>query len=98
MQPRVELCSLILRVCVQPISDYAMLFFVCPCSLGLNCALGASEMRPFIESIGMNTEAYTICYPNAGQYVQVVVCAIMYTYIRESVDSLCRDATHTHIA
>ncbi len=35
-------------------------------SLGLNCALGATEMRPFIETIGSNTTAYVICYPNAG--------------------------------
>ncbi|KAK6182786.1 hypothetical protein SNE40_010391 [Patella caerulea] len=37
-----------------------------PMCLGLNCALGASEMRPFIEAISLNTSAYTICYPNAG--------------------------------
>ena len=36
------------------------------CSLGLNCALGAREMRPFIESVGRNSEAFIICYPNAG--------------------------------
>ena len=35
-------------------------------SLGLNCALGAGEMRPFIEAIGRNTESFVICYPNAG--------------------------------
>ena len=34
--------------------------------MGLNCALGAAEMRPFVEAIGKNTEAYVICYPNAG--------------------------------
>jgi len=35
-------------------------------SLGLNCALGAVEMRPFIETISNFTDAYIICYPNAG--------------------------------
>ena len=35
-------------------------------SIGLNCALGAIEMRPFIEAIGSATDAYVICYPNAG--------------------------------
>lgn len=35
-------------------------------SIGLNCALGAVEMRPFIESIGLNTKSFVICYPNAG--------------------------------
>ncbi|XP_070576417.1 methionine synthase-like [Ptychodera flava] len=37
-----------------------------PMCVGLNCALGATEMRPFIEAIGLATTAYVICYPNAG--------------------------------
>ena len=36
-------------------------------SLGLNCALGAREMHPFIESISRVTEAFVLCYPNAGK-------------------------------
>lgn len=37
-----------------------------PVCIGLNCALGATEMRPFIEAIGNYTNKYVICYPNAG--------------------------------
>ncbi|XP_067844814.1 methionine synthase isoform X2 [Heptranchias perlo] len=37
-----------------------------PLGIGLNCALGAVEMRPFIEAIGKCTTAYVLCYPNAG--------------------------------
>ncbi|XP_073912910.1 methionine synthase isoform X4 [Castor canadensis] len=37
-----------------------------PLCIGLNCALGAAEMRPFIETIGKCTTAYILCYPNAG--------------------------------
>merc|ERR1719273_1317214 len=37
-----------------------------PMCIGLNCALGANEMRPFIENISMNTDAFVLCYPNAG--------------------------------
>ncbi|KAF7648951.1 hypothetical protein LDENG_00149660 [Lucifuga dentata] len=37
-----------------------------PLCFGLNCALGATEMRPFIEAIGKSTTAFVICYPNAG--------------------------------
>ncbi|MEE6475015.1 hypothetical protein FKM82_010577 [Ascaphus truei] len=37
-----------------------------PLCIGLNCALGAVEMRPFIEAIGKCTMSYIICYPNAG--------------------------------
>ena len=42
-------------------------FRLCVCSLGLNCALGAAEMRPFIECISNSTQAFVICYPNAGK-------------------------------
>ena len=41
-----------------------------PTCIGLNCALGADEMRPFIESISEATESYVICYPNAGNTVK----------------------------
>ncbi|XP_046888269.1 methionine synthase [Hypomesus transpacificus] len=37
-----------------------------PLCIGLNCALGATEMRPFIEAIGKSTTALVLCYPNAG--------------------------------
>nr|KAF6399908.1 5-methyltetrahydrofolate-homocysteine methyltransferase [Molossus molossus] len=37
-----------------------------PLCIGLNCALGAAEMRPFIDTIGKCTTAYVLCYPNAG--------------------------------
>ncbi|XP_073483730.1 methionine synthase isoform X1 [Aquarana catesbeiana] len=37
-----------------------------PLCIGLNCALGALELRPFIETIGKCTTSYIICYPNAG--------------------------------
>lgn len=37
-----------------------------PMCVGLNCALGAQEMRPFIEALGKATSAFVLCYPNAG--------------------------------
>ncbi|XP_061403125.1 methionine synthase isoform X1 [Lethenteron reissneri] len=37
-----------------------------PMCLGLNCALGAADMRPFVEAIGKATSSFVICYPNAG--------------------------------
>lgn len=37
-----------------------------PMCLGLNCALGAVQMRPFIEAVATSTESYIVCYPNAG--------------------------------
>lgn len=35
-------------------------------SVGLNCALGASQMRPYIEDLSRVSNSYISCYPNAG--------------------------------
>ena len=37
-----------------------------PLSVGLNCALGAKEMRPYIEELSEICNCYTSAYPNAG--------------------------------
>jgi 5-methyltetrahydrofolate--homocysteine methyltransferase len=35
-------------------------------SIGLNCALGPKEMRPYIEELARIAPLYVSCYPNAG--------------------------------
>lgn len=35
-------------------------------SVGLNCALGANEMRPYVETFSNVSRAYVSCHPNAG--------------------------------
>src|SRR5699024_8917113 len=37
-----------------------------PLSVGLNCALGGKEMRPYIEELSGIAECFVSCYPNAG--------------------------------
>lgn len=37
-----------------------------PLSVGLNCALGADQMRPHIEELSNLASCYVSCYPNAG--------------------------------
>ncbi|WP_462137746.1 methionine synthase [Candidatus Mycalebacterium sp.] len=37
-----------------------------PISVGINCALGASEMRPYIEDLARTANCFISCYPNAG--------------------------------
>ncbi len=37
-----------------------------PISVGLNCALGAKEMRPHIEELSQLATCYVSAYPNAG--------------------------------
>ncbi|MBP9854637.1 MAG: methionine synthase [Candidatus Omnitrophica bacterium] len=37
-----------------------------PLSIGLNCALGAGDMRPYIKELSKLAPCYVSCYPNAG--------------------------------
>ena len=37
-----------------------------PLSIGLNCALGADEMAPYLAEISRLSDTYVSCYPNAG--------------------------------
>ncbi|MFO1284629.1 MAG: homocysteine S-methyltransferase family protein [Burkholderiales bacterium] len=37
-----------------------------PLFVGLNCALGAALMRPYIEELSRVADVYVSCYPNAG--------------------------------
>jgi len=37
-----------------------------PLSIGINCALGGAQMRPYVEELAGLAECYVSCYPNAG--------------------------------
>ncbi|MEM9863445.1 MAG: methionine synthase [Myxococcota bacterium] len=37
-----------------------------PVSVGINCALGAEEMRPFLQRLSDVADCFVSCYPNAG--------------------------------
>jgi len=37
-----------------------------PVAVGLNCALGAKEMRPYIAEMARIADTFVSCYPNAG--------------------------------
>jgi 5-methyltetrahydrofolate--homocysteine methyltransferase len=45
---------------------YTSVMHAKPLSIGLNCALGAKEMRPHIEELAQIAACYTSAYPNAG--------------------------------
>jgi 5-methyltetrahydrofolate--homocysteine methyltransferase len=47
-------------------SFYISIMHANPLSVGLNCALGAKEMRPHIEELSQIANAYVSAYPNAG--------------------------------
>lgn len=37
-----------------------------PFSIGINCALGAHEMRPYLRELAAVADCFISCYPNAG--------------------------------
>ena len=37
-----------------------------PLTIGINCALGATQMRPYVETLSRVADCYTLIYPNAG--------------------------------
>ncbi len=37
-----------------------------PLAVGLNCALGAKEMRPYVAEMARLADSFVSCYPNAG--------------------------------
>src|SRR5439155_22606708 len=37
-----------------------------PFAAGINCPLGATEMRPYIAALSRRAPVYVHCYPNAG--------------------------------
>ena len=45
---------------------YTSVMHANPLSIGLNCALGAKEMRPHIEELSQIASCYVSAYPNAG--------------------------------
>ncbi|KXK37675.1 MAG: 5-methyltetrahydrofolate--homocysteine methyltransferase [Bacteroidetes bacterium OLB9] len=59
-------------------------------SVGFNCALGAKQLTPYLETVARNTEFYVSAYPNAGlpnafgQYDETP--ATMVTQIHEYLD------------
>jgi 5-methyltetrahydrofolate--homocysteine methyltransferase len=45
---------------------YASIAHAKPFSVGINCALGGRQMRPYIEELSALAPCYVSCYPNAG--------------------------------
>jgi 5-methyltetrahydrofolate--homocysteine methyltransferase len=45
---------------------YASVAHAKPFSVGINCALGGRQMRPYVEELAGIAGCYVSCYPNAG--------------------------------
>ena len=45
---------------------YVSIGHVRPFSVGINCAFGASQMRPYVAELSRLAAEYVTCHPNAG--------------------------------
>ena len=45
---------------------YTSIQYANPLAVGINCSLGAQEMRPFLTELAGVADCYLHCYPNAG--------------------------------
>lgn len=77
-------------------------------SIGLNCALGAAQLRPYLQVMDANTEFFVSAYPNAGlpnafgHYDQtpVQMAAEIEEYLKEGLVNIvggCCGSTPDHI-
>jgi 5-methyltetrahydrofolate--homocysteine methyltransferase len=45
---------------------YSSIAHANPFSVGINCALGGRQMRPYVEELSSIAQCYVTCHPNAG--------------------------------
>jgi 5-methyltetrahydrofolate--homocysteine methyltransferase len=45
---------------------WASVRYADPLLVGLNCSLGASDLRPYVQSLSRIADTFVHCYPNAG--------------------------------
>lgn len=80
-----------------------------PLSIGLNCALGAEELRPYLEELSKKADTFVSAHPNAGlpnefgEYDQDPdeMAAIVETFARDGMINIiggCCGTTPEHIA
>jgi 5-methyltetrahydrofolate--homocysteine methyltransferase len=83
-----------------------------PLAVGLNCALGAALMRPYIQELAKAApDTYIICYPNAGlpnpmsetgfDETPEVTSRLIHEFAAEGLVNIvggCCGTTHQHIA
>jgi 5-methyltetrahydrofolate--homocysteine methyltransferase len=80
-----------------------------PFAVGLNCALGAAEMRPYLEVLAQISDCYISAYPNAGlpnefgEYEQAPheMCVLIEDFARSGFVNIvggCCGTTPDHIS
>lgn len=78
-------------------------------SVGFNCALGADQLKPYVQRLGQHTNRFVSAHPNAGlpnafgAYDQSPkeMCAIIEPYLSEKLVNIiggCCGSTPEHIA
>ena len=78
-------------------------------SVGFNCALGADQLKPYIQRLGQETTRFVSAHPNAGlpnafgEYDQTAeqMCTLMEPYMADGLVNIiggCCGSTPEHIA
>ncbi len=65
-----------------------------PWSVGINCALGARDMRPYLAELARQADCWVTCYPNAG----LPNAFGQYDELPEETGELLRDFATSHFA
>jgi len=79
-----------------------------PVIVGINCSLGASEMRPYVEDLARVANVPVACYPNAGlpnafggyDETPEITCELLTAFAQEGLVNLvggCCGTTPEHI-
>jgi 5-methyltetrahydrofolate--homocysteine methyltransferase len=90
-----------------PAAFYASITHVDPLTVGLNCALGSAQMRPFLQEIASVSQYPVSCHPNAGlpnefggyDETPEVMAANLRDYVESgfvNVVGSCCGSTHEH--
>jgi 5-methyltetrahydrofolate--homocysteine methyltransferase len=77
-------------------------------SVGFNCALGADQLKPYVQRLGQKASCYVSAHPNAGlpnafgEYDQTPeqMCALIEPYLKEGLVNIiggCCGSTPKHI-
>jgi 5-methyltetrahydrofolate--homocysteine methyltransferase len=80
-----------------------------PLIVGINCSLGASEMRPYVEDLARVATVPVACYPNAGlpnafggyDETPEITCELLTAFARDGLLNIvggCCGTTPEHIA
>jgi 5-methyltetrahydrofolate--homocysteine methyltransferase len=62
-----------------------------PFAVGLNCALGATDMKKYIANLAACADCYVFCYPNAGLPNAMGGCVDRFSQVWHGTRGVCNE-------